>query len=616
MRAGNEHRPRHRHDRAATQRELNVEEETKSEVSPVMARAANLWESLKRSGRELTRREDQLFLLLAVMIGVFAGLAVVCFRMAIEWVRLWLLQSAEAPPTIRLLLAPCLTGLVIGILVKRYFPRVRGSGVNQTKTAVYASDGFIPFQTVYGKFICSAIVIGGGHSLGPEDPSLQIGAGIASVIGRRLRLSRDNLRLMAPVGAAAGLAAAFNAPIAAVIFVIEEIVGKWSSGILGAVVLSAVSSVVVMRGFLGAQPLFRIPAFQLGHPAELLGYAALGVAGGVFSLFFVKLVATLRMWLKEWPGWTANFQPAMAGLLLGVMGLWLPQVLGAGYDVMDQSMHGRYVWQFLAVLAVAKVVATCLSFSSGAPGGMFAPTLFIGAMLGGAIGGLEHHFFPALTGSVGAYALVGMGTLFAGFLRVPMTSVFMVLEVSGNYSIILPVMISNTIAYLISLKYQQVPIFDLLSKQDGLELPSLEEVREEEPVRVEMAMRSAGAPPLRAEKSVAQIRTELEKNQQEWVLIHDRDSGWHIAQRAKLMEMLNRAPGEVRLAEIFPRHAVPTVHPDNSLELPLRRMGDLPFLPVVHRAHPERLVGVVSREDILQAYSKMGEEEVILHSPS
>jgi CIC family chloride channel protein len=592
--------------------ETTGEEEKTTAPTPKSGR----WEGLKRSWRELTRREDRLFLLLAVMIGIFAGLSVVCFRMAIEWSRLWLLSSSETPPTWRLLLAPCLTGLVIGIIVKRFFPRVRGSGVNQTKTAVYISDGYIPFHTVIGKFFCSALVIGGGHSLGPEDPSLQIGAGIASIIGRKLRLSRENLRLIAPVGAAAGLAAAFNAPIAAVIFVIEEIVGKWSSGILGAVVLSAVSSVVVMRGFLGAEPLFRIPPFQLAHPLELLGYAALGVFGGIFSLFFVKLVAWLRTWLRRWPDWTEYGQPAIAGLILGVMGLWLPQVLGAGYDVMDQSMHGRYIWQFLALLALAKVVATCLSFSSGAPGGMFAPTMFIGAMLGGAIGGIEHHFVPTLTGSVGAYALVGIGTLFAGFLRAPMTSVFMVLEVSGNYSIILPVMISNTIAYLISLKYQPVPVFDLLSKQDGLDLPSLEEVREEDPLRVEDAMRSAGVPPLRSDRSVGQVRSELEKNPNEWVLLHDKLSGWHMMRRAELQEKIAGARNDAKLADVAPWHPVPVVYPDHTLDTPLRKIDGLPFIPVVHRANPGRLVGIISREDILQAYTREGEQEIGVASPS
>ena len=574
------------------------------------SRSANWWLGIKRFGGALSVREDRFFLLLAVLIGVFSGLSVVCFRMAIEWVHLWLLRSSEAPSILRLLLVPCLAGLVIAIFVKRFFPGIRGSGVNQTKTAVYISDGEIPFGTVYGKFICSALAIGAGFSLGPEDPSLQIGAGIASVIGRKLRLSRENLRLIAPVGAAAGLAAAFNAPIAAVIFVIEEIVGRWSSGILGAVVLSAVSSVVVMRGFLGAEPLFRVPQFRLEHPAELLGYAALGVFGGLFSLFFVKILAALRSWLRTLPDWTQYVQPAAAGLLVGIMAIWLPQVLGAGYYVMDQSMHGRYVWQTLAILALAKVVATSLSFSSGTPGGMFAPTLFIGAMVGGAIGGLEHHFFPALTGGIGAYALVGMGTLFAGFLRAPMTSVFMVLEVSGNYSIIIPVMISNTIAYLISLKYQPVPIFDLLSRQDGVQLPSLEEEREGSSLRVEDAMRPVPVPPLRAQSAIRDVLPEIEKSAPDWLLIYDPGRGWLLAHKPELLEKAKAAAPETSLAEIAPKGIVPIVHPDNSVDLPLRRLGDRAFLPVVHRAHPERLVGIVSREDVLRAYAKPDADEL------
>src|SRR5581483_1720231 len=179
------------------------------------------------------------------------------------------------------------------------------------------------------------------------------------------------------------------------------------------------------------------------------------------------------------------------------------------------------------------------------------------------------------------------GTLFAGFLRVPMTSVFMVLEVSGNYSIILPVMISNTIAYLISLKYQRVPIFDLLSKQDGLDLPSLEEVREEEPLRVEDAMRAAVAPPVRTARTMGQV--------QEKIAAADKDA---------------------KLAEVAPWHPVPAVYPDHTLDTPLRKIDGLPFLPVVHRANPARLVGIISREDILQAYAREGEEEIGVASPS
>src|SRR6201987_447894 len=208
----------------------------------------------------LPLREERLFLLLSIFIGILSGLLVVSFRIAIEWLSILLLGVAPAPGQKRLFLIPAAVGLVVAVLTRYVFPGVRGSGVNQTKAALYIHNGYISLRTVIGKFLLSALAIGSGQSLGPEDPSLQIGAGVASLIGRRVGLSRSRLRLFAPVGAAAGLAAAFNAPISAILFVIEEVIGKWTAGILGSVVLSAVSSVVVMRWFLGSERLFRIPA--------------------------------------------------------------------------------------------------------------------------------------------------------------------------------------------------------------------------------------------------------------------------------------------------------------------------------------------------------------------
>ena len=231
--------------------------------------------------------------------------------------------------------------------------------MNQTKAALYIYNGYIPLRTAVGKFITAALAIGSGHSLGPEDPSLQIGASLASALGRRMKLSRDRMRLIAPVGAAAGLAAAFNAPISAVLFVIEEVIGRWTAGILGSVVLSAVSSVVVMRWFLGSESLFRIPAVQLERPSELIAYSILGVVGGFASVAFSSGIATLRPWCRALPRWTQYFQPAIAGLLIGIMAvLGAPQVMGAGYEYMDQAMHGQFTWQMLAILAGLKIVAT------------------------------------------------------------------------------------------------------------------------------------------------------------------------------------------------------------------------------------------------------------------
>ncbi|PYX86705.1 MAG: chemotaxis protein CheA, partial [Acidobacteria bacterium] len=334
-------------------------------------------------------REERFFLIVSVFIGIFSALAVVCFRLAIDFSRLTFLGPSLAPTGLRVLLAPALAGLVVGVLVLHVFPTVRGSGVNQTKAALYIYNGYIPLRTAIGKFITAALAIGAGHSLGPEDPSLQIGAGLASALGRKLKLSREKLRLIAPVGAAAGLAAAFNAPISGVLFVIEGVIGRWSAGILGAVVLSAVSSVVVMRWFLGSEPMFRIPAVQLIRPQELMAYAALGIVGGVAAVIFSRAIGILRPKLKALPRWSQYFQPGVAGLLIGLIGYFgFPQVMGAGYDYIDQAMHNQFTWKMLAILAGLKILSTTLSFVSGTPGGMFAPTLFIGAMLGGAVGGV------------------------------------------------------------------------------------------------------------------------------------------------------------------------------------------------------------------------------------
>ena len=553
-------------------------------------------------------REDRFFLILSVFIGVLSGLAVVCFRFAIDWSRLYLLGTGAVLSPVRMLLAPSLAGLVIAVLVIHVFPTARGSGVNQTKAALYIFNGDIPIRTAIGKFITAALAIGAGHSLGPEDPSLQIGACLASLLGRKMRLSRDRMRLIAPVGAAAGLAAAFNAPISAVLFVIEEVIGRWTAGILGSVVLSAVSSVVVMRWFLGSESLFRIPAVELKNPTELIAYAVLGLVGGLASVAFASGITTLRPRCKALPLWTQYFQPAIAGLLIGVVAMMgAPQVMGAGYEYIDQAMHGQFTWQFLAILAGAKIVATLLSFVSGTPGGMFAPTLFIGAMLGGAVGGAQHFFFPHLTGSVGTYALVGMGVLFAGFLRAPMTSVFMVLEVSGNYSIIVPVIVANTFAYVISRWLQPIAIFDLLTRQDGLELPSMEELREEDVLRVEDAMQPVEGPVLDANDTIEKALRELDHTESEDLLVRLSPSGWSTTTTEHLRQMAAQGKTQQNVGSVLLIPRIPHLHPDHPLETALRYVDRWPIVPVVSRADFRKLEGVVTQRHVLERYREFGE---------
>ncbi|MGA7187895.1 MAG: chloride channel protein, partial [Candidatus Acidiferrales bacterium] len=416
-------------------------------------------------------------------------------------------------------------------------------------------------------------------------------------------------RLIAPVGAAAGLAAAFNAPISAVLFVVEEVIGNWSAGALGAIVLAAVSSVVTMRAFLGPESLFRVPPFRVAGPGEMLAYAVLGVAGGGASLLLLKLIVYARPKLQALPNWTQYFQPAAAGLLIGLIGIRLPQVMGAGYAIVDQAMHGQFTWQLLLLLAALKMLATGFSFLSGTPGGTFAPTLFIGAMLGGAIGSIEHHFFPIVAGTVGTFALVGIGTLFAGFLRTPITSVFMVIELSGNYTAILPVIISTMIAYVISRTYQKVPLFDLLARQEGLVLPSVEERREMMALAVEDAMRADGVIVCEPAEQLAELSRRAEANTEAALLLRVKPGEWWLLDREELMRRAPDASPTTTAIHVKSKGPLPYLFRDQTLEEALQEIGDWPLLPVINRANLAKLEGILTLPDTLRAFRKPHAEE-------
>ncbi len=556
--------------------------------------------------RILPKREERLFLVLAIFIGVLSGLLVVSFRIAIDWIRILTLGSAPHAYEPRLFIVPACAGLLVAGLVRWVFPGARGSGVNQTKAALYIYNGFISFKTVIGKFITAAIAIGCGHSLGPEDPSLQIGAGVASIVARKLRLSRQSLRLFAPIGAAAGLAAAFNAPISAILFVIEEVIGYWSAAVLGSVVLAAIAAVSVARIFWGSEPMFRIPTVTLRDPRELSAYAVLGLIGGVSALVFSKALGTLRPRLRAMPANAQLFQPAIAGLLVGLIGFFgFPQVMGPGYEVMDQALHGQFTWHFLLALALLKMLATTLSFSSGTPGGMFAPTLFVGTVLGAGVGTVEHMILPGTSGTVGSYALVGMGVLFAGFLRAPLTSVFMVLETSGNYSIILPVILANTIAYLLSRQLQPTPIFELFTHQDGLDLPSMEEQREEIGLHLEDALVPLRVPLLDGAGTLQAAAVELSLAPgTRAMLVKFKDGSWYVLNIGELATLAMALPGETALEGALPRDRAPQLFPDMPLDSALKYFSRWPVLPISNRASKGTLEGMVTLEDVLRRYQR------------
>ena len=372
---------------------------------------------LVRSFARIRDHEEQVFLLLTLVIGVLTGLAVVGFILVTERLGMHLYPIGSA--AWRRVLIPVLGSLGMGYLLYRYFPDARGSGVPQTKAALFAREGRITLSTVLGKFFCTAATLASGIPLGREGPSVQVGGGIASVLGQYLGLSSERVKALIPVGASAAIAAAFNTPLAAVVFSLEEITGDLHAPILGSVVLASATSWMVLRILLGDHPLFQVPQYQLVNSWEFGIYALLGVAGGLVSVAFTKLLLRTREWFMTLPKKTVWFQPAAGGIVVGVIALFVPQVMGVGYGYVGDALNGRITLGIMALLVVLKLFAVTTSYGSGNAGGIFGPSLFMGAMLGGTVGGIAHHFLPHYTASAGAYALVGMGTLFAGISSGP-----------------------------------------------------------------------------------------------------------------------------------------------------------------------------------------------------
>src|SRR5579864_6876501 len=320
--------------------------------TPLLYRIANLQE-----------REDQVFLVLSLVIGALTGLAVVAFILLTERMGMRLYPVGGAPW--RRLLFPVVGSLGIGYLLFRYFPYARGSGVPQTKVALFAREGRITLRTVLGKFFCTSATLASGIPLGREGPSVQVGAGIASVLGRFLGLRPEKVKALLPVGAAAAIAAAFNTPLAAVLFALEEIVGDLHAPVLGSVVLASATSWVVLRLLLGNNPLFRVPQYQLVHPLEFAIYALLGIAGGLVSVAFTKLLLGMRERFLRFPQETLWLQPLAGGLLVGLMGLVVPQVLGVGYGYVGDALNGTMALKLMLVLVVLKLLAVATSYEIG-----------------------------------------------------------------------------------------------------------------------------------------------------------------------------------------------------------------------------------------------------------
>src|ERR1041385_2092322 len=568
----------------------------------MQANPNNRWSLSRRWNSMIEQREDQVFLALALLIGALAGLAVVAFIVLTE--RTGLRLYPPHGERWRRMFLPVSCSLGMGYLLYRYFPDARGSAVPQTTAALFARDGRITLSTVLGKFFCTSATLACGIPLGREGPSVQVGAGIASILGRRLGLRPEKVKGLIPVGAAAAIAAAFNTPLAAGLFALEEVVGDLHAPVLGSVVLASATSWAVLRLLLGNHPLFEVPQYQLVHPAEFAIYAVLGVAGGLVSAAFTRLLLGLRKKFLAAPRKTLWFQPVAGGLVVGLFGWFVPQSLGVGYKHVGDALNGHMVWKLMAILLALKLVSVAVSYASGNAGGIFGPSLFLGAMLGGVVGTAGHALFPNHVATSGAYALVGMGTAFAGIVRAPMTSVVMIFEITRDYAVIVPLMISNLVSFFIASRFQKEPIYDVLAHQDGIHLPTAESRATQGKRRVMQAMRAASET-LDAGTKLRDASAKLQASSlSTWpVLSHQGVIG--VLARETIEAAVKDGEVDKTLSDLLAAgDDFPHVHADHSLHAALERMGaaHVNLLPVVSRADVHQMLGIVTLGDVLALY--------------
>jgi CIC family chloride channel protein len=421
--------------------------------------------------------------LLAVGVGLGAGLGAAAFRwLIVTATRLfsghadYAAVAGAANPHVPwmgrwfVLATPVVAGLIYGPLVQAFAREARGHGVPEVMFAVAERGGRIRPQVAAVKALASAVCIGGGGSVGREGPIVQIGSALGSSLGQLVRLPESRLRILVACGAAGGIAATFNTPIAGVFFALELILADFAVESFAAVVLAAVAASALSRAVFGDHPFLTLPAFTVSAPAQYVAFAVLGLLAAVVgvgwsrALYLIEDVCD-RLW--RGPEW---LRPAAGGLLLGGVLLVLPQMYGVGYPVLGNAVSGHYALLFLLVLLAGKVLATSLTIGIGGSGGVFAPSLFIGAMLGEAFGLALQALDPALAPSPGAYALVGMGAVFAGAARTPITAVLIMFELTGEYQIILPLMLAIALAAGVSKLITKDTIYTRKLLRRGIDL--------------------------------------------------------------------------------------------------------------------------------------------------
>lgn len=589
-------------------------------------RLIRTWYRIELQATHLFQRipihEDGKLFVLSVAIGIMCGIITVAFHHVIVMSEELFIDRAIAAAkgwgVLWVVLVPAVGGLLAGILMKP-LPDTGGSGIPTVKTAFHLKDGRIPLKSLVGKFWITPLCVGTGASLGPEGPIVMICSGFSSLIGRLFGLSRRQLKNLIPIGAASAIAAIFNTPIAALTFAIEELLGDLNFKPLVPLAVATVAASVVSRTMLGGDAIFQAPNYGLNHPTELAWYFALGALAGLVSVGFTAALAQVRKYFKYHLPVPAQVKPAVAGLLVGLIGLAVLKVhnhtgiFGIGYEGIFDALAVKLPLTVLAVLLAAKLAAVILSSGSGTSGGLFAPSFFIGAMLGGLLGQINvilggHPHTP------GAFALAGMGAVFAAVMRAPITSILLIFELTNDYSIVLPLILADILAYSIAVKLQPVPIYELILKQDGIHLPHHHHLR---PERDPLQYVTVGAVmiravfTLRANRQIAKALAEAKASGHHGFPVTDeQDRLVGMVSLNDLKRAVGAGKGKLRLTSIIQTDII-QAHPDQPLNTAALKFSryEVEQLPVVNRLNPRQLLGILTVRDLLRARARAADPD-------
>ena len=546
----------------------------------------------------------------ALVIGVLAGFGAVAFdrtvHLSTQLFGLLRLRFGSLGGPLLGVLIPAIGGALVTPIVIRWSPDVRGSGIPQVMYSVSNLGGRLPKRIVFWRPIASAISLGTGSSLGSEGPVVQLSAAMASLFSNFLRLDDDRRRTLLAVAAAGGISATFNAPIAGMFFALEAILGKYGSRNVASVVIGSVAASVVSRTFLGPEPAFAVPPYSLTNPLQLPLYFLLGIFAGFIGILVIRNMIFIENVLNRFepPRW---LRPTLGGLVVGLLGLMVPEVLGRGYNTTGAILSGEISGiGLMLVITAVKILAFNVSLASWHSGGIFAPILMIGAAFGSLFGQVTGDMWPGFGVAPGAFAVVGMAAVFAGAERAPMTTIMMIMEMSNEYSLILPLLLATVMAVLVSEVFQHESIYHVMLSRKGLSLMRLRETDLLQTITVKEVM-GKEVPRLYADDSLETFAETLAGSHHHGFVVASRDDPEHVLGIVTLSDMENARregkPFETSLREVCHK----TVHcalPHEPISDVLERMArhEIGRMPVVDPKDRRRAVGFVRQSDLARAY--------------